>query len=161
MMRHKSSVRFWTETSGKKKSQQNLSKMLKIVQKADEITDNFSFLDSWEERYQYIIDLGKTLPVMAEDDKTEANRVHGCMSQVWMILKQTPDGVHVAADSDAIIVRGLLAVIIHLVQGQSKSEITSFDFLDFFSTLGFDRQLSPNRRNGLVAFVELMRQRLP
>lgn len=135
--------------------------MTNINAQAAEMKENFSFLENWEEKYQYVIDLGKTLPVMAEEDKTDANRVHGCMSQVWMVLGQTDEGgVRVIADSDAIIVRGLIALICHLVQGQSKADIVGFDFVAFFSELGFDRQLSPNRRNGLVAFVALMQQKL-
>lgn len=134
--------------------------MPNLSEKVVIIKDNFSFLDGWEERYQYIIDLGKTLPVMTESDKQEIHRVHGCMSQVWMKLEDTTDGVQITADSDAIIVRGLIALICGVVQGQSKSEIVAFDFLEFFSELGLDRQLSPNRRNGLVAFVELMQQKL-
>ena len=134
--------------------------MQNLSEKAAEIKENFAFLESWEEKYQYIIDLGKALPVMAEGDKIEANRVHGCMSQVWMVLEDTADGIQVFADSDAIIVRGLLALICGVVQGQAKSDIVAFDFLGFFAELGLDRQLSPNRRNGLVAFVALMQQKL-
>ena len=134
--------------------------MQNISQQASEIKDYFSFLDSWEEKYQYIIDLGKALPAMAESDKTESNRVHGCMSQVWMTLEQSSDVVRITADSDAIIVRGLIALICSLIQGQPKADIVCFDFLGFFSELGLDRQLSPNRRNGLVAFVGLMQQKL-
>ncbi len=134
--------------------------MQNLLEQAATIKENFAFLDSWEEKYQYIIDLGKALPVMAEGDKIEANRVHGCMSQVWMTLEETSDGVQVAADSDAIIVRGLIALICGIVQGQPKSDIVDFDFLEFFDALGLNRQLSPNRRNGLVAFVALMQQKL-
>ena len=134
--------------------------MPNLLEEVATIKDNFSFLDGWEEKYQYIIDLGKALPAMAESDKQEIHRVHGCMSQVWMKLEDTADGVQIIADSDAIIVRGLIALICGVVQGQPKSEIVAFNFLDFFNELGLDRQLSPNRRNGLVAFVALMQQKL-
>ncbi|NQY82227.1 MAG: SufE family protein [Alphaproteobacteria bacterium] len=117
------------------------------------VRQNFEFLDSWEEKYQYIIDLGKSLSVMDESAKTEKNRVRGCMSQVWMCVERTQDGINLIADSDAVIVRGLIALVRNLVQGQPPDVVAGFDFIDFFQQLGLDRQLSPNRRNGLVAFV--------
>lgn len=124
-----------------------------VTQRAEEILANFSFLDGWEEKYQYIIDLGKSLPAMENQDKTAQNLVQGCMSQVWLKISCAEGKIHFSADSDAIIVRGLIAVVRALVEGAVAKEVAQFDFQDFFRQIGLDRQLSPNRRNGLVAFV--------
>ena len=130
------------------------------MNRAQEIIEDFQFFDNWEEKDEYIIDMGKNLSPMDDALKNNATKVDGCMSQVWLNATYTDDIVNFQADSDAIIVRGLIALICGVVQGQPKSEIVAFNFLDFFNELGLDRQLSPNRRNGLVAFVALMQQKL-
>ncbi|HRI75374.1 MAG: SufE family protein [Alphaproteobacteria bacterium] len=121
----------------------------------DELVDNFGFLEDWEDRYAYLIDLGGNLPPMDDALKTEQSKVKGCMSQVWMILGWDGDGrLTFLADSDAQIVRGLIAVLRVLFQGRSAAEIADIDVEQTFKRLGLDQHLSPNRRNGFFSMVE-------
>lgn len=127
-----------------------------------ELQETFGFLDDWEERYAYIIDLGKGLPPMDEALKTEATKVRGCTSQVWMIGRERVDDLgrvrlEIVADSDAHIVRGLIRILLMLYSGRTKAEICATDAEGFLSGLGLDRHLSPSRRNGLFAMVERVR----
>jgi len=120
----------------------------------DELLENFSLLDQWEERYAYLIDLGKRLPEFPESQKTEANLVRGCTSQVWLIeQKGQGDTINFLADSDAHIVRGLIALLYAVYNHRSKSEVAVFDIEDFFARLGLAEHLSPSRRNGFFAMV--------
>ncbi len=124
----------------------------------DEIVDNFSLFDDWEERYRYLIDLGRELPFMDESLKTEETRVRGCLSQVWMVLGWSADGrLKMIADSDAQIVRGLIAVLQAIFSGRTREEITAVNVEDIFGRLGLDQHLSPNRRNGFFSMVERVR----
>ncbi|HCS23773.1 MAG TPA: SufE family protein [Alphaproteobacteria bacterium] len=121
----------------------------------DELVDNFGFLEDWEDRYAYLIDLGGNLPPMDDALKTEQSKVKGCMSQVWMILGWDAEGrLTFLADSDAQIVRGLIAVLRVLFQGRSAAEIADIDVEQTFKRLGLDQHLSPNRRNGFFSMVE-------
>lgn len=123
--------------------------------KIDEIVDNFSAFDDWEGRYQYLIGLGATLPPMEEALKTEESKVRGCMSQVWMVTGWDAEGrLTMLADSDAQIVRGLVAVLMAMVVGKTAAEIKATDTEKIFSSLGLDQHLSPNRRNGFFAMLE-------
>ena len=126
----------------------------------EELVENFELFDEWEEKYRYIIDLGKKLPDMPEDEKTEANKVRGCMSQVWLTCHRDPedsDLLRFNADSDAFIVRGLIAVLMIIYDGKPAREIAALDALPVLNEIGLDSHLSPNRRNGLVAMVERIR----
>ena len=125
---------------------------------ADELLSNFSLLEDWEARYAYVIDLGKKIPNFPESAKVEANLVRGCTSQVWMIPQSGLPG-HVAflADSDAHIVRGLIAILLAVYNGQSKEFVRDFDIKSFFEKLGLAEHLSPNRRNGFFAMVGRIR----
>jgi len=122
-----------------------------------ELADNFELFDDWEDRYRYIIDLGRKLPPLPDDFKTEATKVRGCMSQVWMVPGH-PEGdlqkFAFAADSDAHIVKGLIAVLGVLFSGKSASVINGIDTESAFQQLGLDQHLSPTRRNGLVSMVQ-------
>jgi cysteine desulfuration protein SufE len=121
----------------------------------DELVDNFALFDDWEERYTYLIGLGDALPPMAEPLKTETSKVRGCMSQVWMVLGWDAQGrLLIEADSDARIVRGLIAVLRAIYAGRTKAEIGKTDEAAIFSRLGLDAHLSPNRRNGFFSMVE-------
>ena len=121
----------------------------------EEIVDNFAALEEWEERYRYLISLGDRLPPMAEALKTQENKVRGCMSQVWMVLDWDPAGrLSFTADSDAQIVRGLVAVLYNVFQGKTAEEIKKINVESIFKKLGLDQHLSPNRRNGFFAMVE-------
>jgi cysteine desulfurase / selenocysteine lyase len=127
---------------------------------ADQLIEDFEFLDSRELRDQYIIDLGQKLLPMPEEAKTEANRVHGCMSIVHMIARKRPgtqDTIDFLADSDAHIVRGLIAILQRVFSGQSAPAILAFDVEGFFTKLKLDQHLSPGRRNGLASMVQRIR----
>jgi cysteine desulfuration protein SufE len=124
----------------------------------DEIVDNFSLFDDWEDRYRYLIDLGGRLTPMPESLKTEETRVRGCMSQVWMVMGwDVNNKLSLLADSDAQIVKGLIAVLCAIFQGRTAEEIAAIDIDIIFGKLGLVQHLSPNRRNGFYAMVERIR----
>jgi cysteine desulfuration protein SufE len=124
----------------------------------DEIADNFGLFEDWEDRYRYLIDLGGRLPPMPEALKTEENRVRGCMSQVWMVMEwDESKRFSMLADSDAQIVKGLIAVLYAAFQGKTAPESSAIDIDAIFSRLGLNEHLSPNRRNGFFAMVERIR----
>lgn len=126
---------------------------------ADDIVETLSFFDSWEDRYRYIIDLGKELPEMAEALKTDDRLVRGCQSQVWLEHQRDSDGhLRLQADSDAHIVKGLLAVVLAAYNGKTAKEILDFDVEDYFSRLDLVRHLSPTRGNGLRAMVSRIKE---
>lgn len=121
----------------------------------DELVDNFSLLDDWEDRYGYLIELGAGLPPMAETDKNDLNKVEGCVSQVWMIPYFDDNGrFDFIADSDAQIVKGLIAVLRVIFCDKTRDEIAKVDVERDFGRLGLDQHISPNRRNGFFAMVE-------
>lgn len=123
----------------------------------DDILDTLGFFDDWEERYKYIIDLGKQLPAMDDSKKTEDYLLRGCQSQVW-IDSELNDGVLTfEADSDAHIVRGLLGVVLAAYNHKSPADILAFDIDAYFSRIDLVKHLSPTRGNGLRAMVEKIR----
>lgn len=125
------------------------------------VLEDFALFDDWEERYAYLIDLGKRLPALPEAAKTPENKVHGCTSQVWFIV-EPQDGhsgrLRFAADSDAYIVRGLIALLLRIFSGKTPAEITALDVQAFFAELGLKQHLSPNRSNGFFAMVQRIKQ---
>ena len=121
---------------------------------ADDIIENLSFFDSWEERYKYIIDLGKELPPMAVELKSEINLVRGCQSQVWLVPQFQGELFLFNVDSDAHIVKGLLAVVLVAFNGKNAQAILDFDIERYFTALDLVRHLSPSRGNGLRAMVK-------
>ena len=121
------------------------------------LIETFELFDDWEERYRYLIDLGRKLPPMPEADKNEVTKVRGCVSQVWMtssIEAGPPPTLHFVADSDAHIVKGLVAILLALYSGRTAEEILATDIKDIFGQLGLEQHLSPNRRNGFFSMVE-------
>ncbi|MEX0730862.1 MAG: SufE family protein [Aquisalimonadaceae bacterium] len=123
----------------------------------DELIDNFEFLDSWEERYRLLIDMGRQLPEIPDEARVESNRVEGCTSNVWLIHELDsgpPQRLHFRADSDAFIVKGLIAIILMAYSGRTPDEIQQTDIEDLFKRLGLEQHLTPNRRNGFFAMVE-------
>jgi cysteine desulfuration protein SufE len=123
-----------------------------------DLIENFSLLDDWEARYQYLIDLGKDLPPMEEGLKTEDTLVRGCTSRVWMVTRRHESGrYHIIADSDAHIVRGLVAVLLSAFQDKTAEEIKSMDIEAAFNRMGLSDNLSPNRRNGFFAMVSRLK----
>ncbi|MFG1498183.1 SufE family protein [Saccharospirillum sp. HFRX-1] len=123
----------------------------------DDILEALSFFDSWEDRYRYIIDLGKELPAMDDSLKTDERIVRGCQSQVWLAHSVDNERLYFQADSDAHIVRGLLAVVLAAYNGRSSQAILDFDVEDYFGKLDLVRHLSPTRGNGLRAMVGRIR----
>ena len=125
---------------------------------ADDLVETFEMFDSWEDRYGVLIDFGKKLPSLDESDKIEENRVHGCQSQVWMIARPRDENgqtvIDFIAESDALIVKGLIAILRKIYSGQTPQNILSFDINDFLQRLGFDQHLSSGRRNGLDGMVQ-------
>ena len=122
-----------------------------------ELIENFSFLEDWEDRYGYLIELGKELPPLAETDKNDQTKVEGCMSQVWLKTKIDGDVLTFDGESDAHIVRGLIAVLRIILSGKTKKEIQQTDVEAIFRQLGLESHLSPTRRNGFFAMVERIR----
>lgn len=123
----------------------------------EELVDNFEFLDSWEERYSYIIDLGRKLPAFPEEHRTEANKVRGCISQVWLVAEtpeENPDVIRFLADSDAAIVKGLIGIVLMLYSERTPQEIQAIQTGDLFTKLGLESHLSVNRRNGFQAMLD-------
>jgi cysteine desulfuration protein SufE len=128
----------------------------------DEIVDNFELLDQWDDRYRYVIELGRTLPPLPEAAHTEVNKVRGCASQVWLLTHVKPDGtagpsLTFEGGSDAHIVRGLIAILFALYSGKRAKEILGTDAFALFDRLGLSENLTPQRSNGLRAMVERIR----
>jgi cysteine desulfurase/selenocysteine lyase len=127
---------------------------------ADELIELFELLPDWNDRYAQVISMGEKLPFMPPELKTEANRVRGCQSTVHLFARRHPDSddrIDFIADSDADIVRGLIAILEHLFAGQSAREILAFDVESFFKRLGLDQHLSMGRRNGLASMIQRIR----
>jgi cysteine desulfuration protein SufE len=126
-----------------------------------EITDNLTFLDDWEDRYRYVIELGQQLEPIEDAERNPANKVEGCVSQVWLVTdRKDEDGNPILTyrgDSDAMIVKGLVAILIALYSGRSPSEIAETDALETFDELGLREHLTTQRSNGLVAMVKRIR----
>ena len=121
---------------------------------AAELEDNFGLFDQWEDRYTYLVDLGKRLPAMSDVEKTEENKVRGCTSQVWFVQRDARDGrLWWDGDSDAAIVRGLIAILQVLYNGKSPDEVRATDVDAVFGRLGLEKHLTINRRNGFFAMV--------
>ena len=128
----------------------------------DEIRDNFALLDDWDDRYRYVIELGRTLEPMPEAAHSAANKVQGCASQVWLAKQVSRNSrnepvLGYLGDSDAHIVRGLIAILLTLFSGRTPQEILAADALAIFDQFGFREHLTPQRSNGLRAMVERIR----
>lgn len=123
----------------------------------EQIMDDLDFFDGWEDRYRYIIDLGKGLPNLAPDRRTPEALVKGCQSQVWLHAQPREGRLYFEVDSDASIVKGLLALVLAAYQGKTPADILAFDIQGFFDRLDLVRHLSPTRGNGLQAMVGRIR----
>ena len=124
------------------------------------IIDDFDLLDDWEDKYRYVIELGRELPDMPDAEKSEANKVNGCVSQVWLVAEaghHQDDTVSFRGDSDAHIVRGLVAIMISALSGRRAQEVVAFDAEGLFRRIGLDSHLTPQRSNGLRAMVDRMK----
>jgi cysteine desulfuration protein SufE len=128
----------------------------------DDIIDNFSLLEEWDDRYRYVIELGRGLAPLPERDRSEANKVQGCASQVWLATTVRPDGaagpvLAFSGDSDAHIVRGLIAILFAMYSDKPAREILSADAIALFERLGLREHLTPQRSNGFRSMVERIR----
>ncbi|MDR6969078.1 cysteine desulfuration protein SufE [Flavobacterium arsenatis] len=124
-----------------------------IKEVQDEIVEEFSMFDDWDERYQYVIDLGKSLPLIEEKYKVEENTIKGCQSKVWLHGEEIDDKIVFTADSDAIITKGIIAVLIRAFSNHKASDILEAD-TKFIDEIGLKEQLSPTRANGLVSMIK-------
>jgi cysteine desulfuration protein SufE len=127
----------------------------------DDIYEAFELIEDWEERYRYLIDLGRGLEPLSEEDKREENRVHGCTSRVWMVtdVSGEPPVLTIKADSDAFIVKGLIALLLEVYSGKRLEEISAIDIRDIMAKLGLEKHLSPMRTNGLYSMVQEIQRR--
>lgn len=123
----------------------------------DTIVADFEALEPGEERYRYLIDLGRGLPGLPDEAKTEANRVHGCQSQVWLRARVDGGRLVLEADSDAFIVRGLVAILFAMFSDRTPAEVLDIDPMPVFEAIGLEQHLSLGRRNGLHAMVQRIR----
>lgn len=120
----------------------------------EEVVETFALLDDWEERYRYLIELGRALPPLDETERTAATKVEGCVSQVWMVGEEDAAGaLHLRGDSDAHIVRGLIALLLKLYDGRPPRQILDTDAREALARLDLEGHLSPSRSNGLFAMV--------
>ena len=126
---------------------------MKIKEIQEEIVDEFSMFDDWMERYEYIIELGKKLPLIKEEFKTDNNLIKGCQSKVWLQGEQNDDKIVFTADSDAILTKGIIAILIRTFSNQSAADILDAD-MDFIDLIGLKEHLSPTRANGLVSMIK-------
>jgi cysteine desulfuration protein SufE len=128
----------------------------------DEITDNFALLEEWDDRYRYVIELGRGLVPLDERDRNAANKVQGCASQVWLTTSLRPNGpdgpvLSFVGDSDAHIVRGLIAILLAIYSGKPARDILATDAVEVFNRLGLREHLTPQRSNGFRSMVERIR----
>ena len=125
------------------------------------IKSDFEFLDEWEDRYRYVIELGRELAPLAAEEKTEATRVRGCASQVWLVVDTPPadaaDTLNFRGESDAHIVQGLIAILRAIYSGQTYRDVLATNALDVFGELGLSDHLTPQRSNGLKSMIERIR----
>lgn len=127
---------------------------IKAIQ--EELIDEFSMFEDWEERYQYMIDLGKSLPLIDDEHKTQEHLIKGCQSRVWVNAQMQNDKVIFTADSDAIITKGIIAILIRVFSNQSPKDIIDAD-TDFIDKIGLKEHLSPTRANGLVSMIKQLK----
>jgi cysteine desulfuration protein SufE len=127
----------------------------------DDILDDFAYLDDWEDRYRYVIELGKAMPPLPEEDHIEPNKVRGCASQVWLIStadRSNPPVLTFCGDSDALIVRGLIAILVALYSGRAANEIAAIDPEAIFAKIGLRDHLTAQRSNGLSSMLARIRR---
>ena len=127
-----------------------------IQEKEQQIIDEFANFDEWLDKYAYLIDLGKDCPVIDEKDKTDANLIRGCQSRVWLSCRYEDGHLYFRADSDAVITRGIISLLIRALDGHTPQEILDAD-LAFIEAIGLKEHLSPTRSNGLTSMVKQMK----
>ena len=130
--------------------------MQTITEIQEEILKSFNIFDNWEQKYEYLIDLGKDLAAIDEIHKTDDNLIKGCQSRVWLYAKEENEKIFFSADSDAIMTKGIIALLIRVLSGQSAADIVNAD-LNFIKKIGLKEQLSATRANGLVSMIKQMK----
>ena len=130
---------------------------MNLIEREKNIISDFNFLESWDQKYEFLIDLGKGLPVMSESLKVEENLIKGCQSNVWLSSYLKDEKICFLADSDALITRGLIALLLKVFSNARAKEIALFD-LKLISQIGLDKHLSMNRSNGLVKMIEKIKE---
>ena len=131
--------------------------MNEVTAAQQDVVEEFSFFDNWMDRYQYLIDLGKRLPDLEPGEKTDANKIRGCQSQVWFVAEQRDGRLHFRAISDAAIVSGLIAMLLRIYSDKPATEILESS-ADFVAALELEQHLSPTRSNGLAAMLTAIRR---
>ena len=129
---------------------------MSLKETEDEIVEEFSMFDEWLDKYEYIIELGKSLDAYPEDKKTDDRLVKGCQSRVWLDYSTEGDKIFFKADSDAIITKGIISLLIKIYSGRTSEEILSSDF-SVVERIGLKENLSPTRANGLVSMIQMIR----
>ena len=131
-----------------------------LADTVDDLVENFELFDDWEERYQYIIELGDELSPMDPQDQVDENRVDGCMSTVWLVARSAgePPVLELSADSDSSLVKGLIAVLLRVYSGRPPGEILEFDIEELFDRLDLKQHLSRSRTNGLRSMIRRIRE---
>ncbi|MBR1600442.1 MAG: SufE family protein [Alphaproteobacteria bacterium] len=124
----------------------------------NELIENFSFFDSWEEKYQYVIDLGHTLEPLDTSFKTETWKIKGCQSQVWLVPNFSGKTIHFKGDSDAILVKGIIAIVLMIYNDKTPEQIKDIDVREIFVKLGLEENLTPSRRNGMMSMVSKIKE---
>ena len=137
----------------KRRSSAYVCAMLEQTDNIQNLIDDFSFLDDWEDRYVHVIELGKSLAPLRDEEKNETTKVKGCVSQVWLVKELSGNILTYKGDSDAHIVKGLVAVVLQVFSGRSPKDIIEIDAADILSKLGLAEHLSPQRSNGLNAMI--------
>jgi cysteine desulfuration protein SufE len=128
-----------------------------LIQAQQEVVEEFAMFSDWQDRYEHLIELGKDLPVIAPEKKTDENIVRGCQSRVWLDAEEKNGLVHFTADSDAMITKGLVALLVRVLNDRTPQEILDTP-LTFIDAIGLREHLSPNRSNGLVAMLDQMKR---
>lgn len=130
--------------------------MSSIQERQEEIIEEFSMFEDWMQRYEYMIELGKSLPIIDEKHKIEENIIKGCQSKVWVYAEMDDDQVNYTADSDAIITKGIIAILIRVFSGQKPEDVMNAN-TSFIDEIGLKEHLSPTRANGLVSMIKQMK----
>ena len=120
----------------------------------DDIAADFAFIDDWDEKYRYLIDLGRQLPALAETEQNEETRVRGCASQVWLVCENEGDTIKFRGDSDAAIVKGLVALMVSLFSGQTKAAVAALDAEAKLAEIDLKEHITPQRSNGVVSMIK-------
>lgn len=123
-----------------------------------ELIENFSFFENWEDKYQYVIDLGHKLEPLDESFKTDEWKVKGCQSQVWLVPQIRNGILHFKGDSDAILVRGIISIILLIYNDKTAQQIKNIDVTEIFAKLGLEENLTPSRRNGMMSMVAKIKE---